>query len=90
MAKGDNSLLESSVIMRRRITDLFGDMAKTDNNADQCRIRHEWDAAFEDTKNCEKSAQAGSISSLADYGGDRKVSFLGDQETIFAARAETS
>ena len=82
--------MESSLIMQRRITDLFGDLVKTDDNADQCSIRHEWDAAFEDKKNCKKLAQAASLSSLADHGEYQKVSFLGDQETIFAARAETS
>ena len=82
--------MESSISMQRRITDIFGDLAKTEDNADQCRTRHRLNAAFEDLANCKKSAQADSLYSLADYGEYRKVSFLGDHETIFAARAEIS
>ena len=59
--------------MQRRITDLFEDLAKTEDNADQCKIRHRLNVALEEQKNFKKSAQAGSLSSLADYGEDRKV-----------------
>ena len=82
--------MEPLVIMKRRITDLFGELAKTEDNAGRCRLRHRLAAAYEDLKNCEKSEQADTISSAAQHGEDRKVSFLGDQDTIFAARAEIS
>ena len=65
--------------MQREIKDLFGDLAETEDNADKCRMMHKLNALFEDLARCEKSAQAGSLSSLAEDCEDQKVSFLEDE-----------